>query len=234
MNRLMRVGFAAVARWRLPARALVLIAAVTSLAEAQASPVAPGDSASPPTWRFSGEVGGVLGGQWLSGADAPRVSTDPGLALSVGAHWQATRRVSTGLSARGTMQPISMEEAGATWSGGTATDAQLLGTVAFALRSTGHIVSDGELGGGIAFLTGTREVFPFTAVSRFAPVAEAGLVLALGGVRESLRRYKPFAVVVRYAVLRIDADGGTATLPSSMTTNPGWVGRTTIALRYRQ
>jgi hypothetical protein len=149
---------AARSRW-LPA--LVLVGTLGSMAEAQGSTIAGGEGIEP-GWRISGEVGGIFGGQWLSGASAPRVSTAAGLALSVsGVRW-TTGRAHFGISARGAMQPITMDEAGTRWSGGTATDVQLLGTVAYAIRRSGHVHSDVELGGGISFITGTREVFPFS------------------------------------------------------------------------
>lgn len=230
MSHLTRMRIAtARCRW-MPAVLLVLSGSIVSPARAQGS----SGTASESGWRVSGEVGGVFGGQWLSGASAPRVSTDAGLALSVAAHHRAFDNVSAGISFRGAMQGITMEEAGVRWSGGTSTDVQALGTVAVALFPTGAIVTDLELGGGLSVLTGTRTVFPFSEVSRFAPVAEAGLALALGGTSEMARRYRPFALVVRYGVLRVDANGGSANLPNSMTTGAGWVGRTTIALRLRQ
>ena len=214
------------------ALALGLVGALASRADAQGA-TAGTNAAIDTRWRLSAEVGGVFGGSWLSGDNAPRISTDPGLALSVAVGRQTSLRTTIGLGLRGAMQPITMNEAGMTWSGGTATDAQLLGTVAYTLKNSGQLLSDVELGGGMAFIAGTREVFPFTETSRVAPVGEAGIALSLGDVGESLYRYRPFSLVVRYGVLRVDALGGDANLPSSMTANAGWVGRTTIALRYR-
>lgn len=212
--------------------ALWLAGASASAAEAQGTASGAKTAADETRWRISAEVGGVFGGSWLSGINAPRVSTDPGLALSVAVNRQSGR-TSVGLGVRGAMQPISMNETGMKWSGGTATDAQLLGTVAYSVRRTGQLLADAEIGGGVAFIAGTREVFPFTETSRVAPVAEGGIALSLGEVGESLYRYRPFALVVRYGVLHVDALGGDANLPSSMTAGAGWVGRTTIALRYR-
>jgi hypothetical protein len=217
----------------LPCLMLGLAGGYSSSASAQASTTGTANAAEPARWRVSGEVGAVLGGRWLAGGDSPRVSTDPGLSLSVALQRETSGRASIGLSLRGAMQPISMDEAGMQWSGGTATDAQLLGTVGYAIRRSGQLLADVEAGGGIAFIAGTRTVYPFTEISRFSPVGEAGIALSLGEVGESLYRYRPFALVVRYGVLRVDAFGGDVGQPNSMKTGAGWVGRTTIALRYR-
>ena len=217
----------------MPCLLLALVAGYSPSVSAQATSTSASNASEPARWRMSGEVGGVLGGRWLSGGESPRVSTDPGLSLSVAVRRETSGRANVGLSLRGAMQPISMDEAGMQWSGGTATDAQLLGTVGYAMRSTGQLLADVEVGGGIAFIAGTRTVFPFTEISRFSPAAEAGIALSLGEVGETLYRYRPFALVVRYGVLRVDAFGGDASQPSSLTTAAGWVGRTTIALRYR-
>ena len=218
---------AAARLYRIAAAALGLVGPWVSKAESQET------AAGASRWRMSGEVGGVFGGSWLSGANAPRVSTDPGLTLSIAVQRETSERASAGLALRGAMQGISMNETGMKWSGGTATDAQLLGTLGYALRRTGHILSDVEFGGGIAYIAGTREVFPFSEVSHVTPAGEVGIALSLGEVRESLYRYRPFSLTIRYGVLRVDALGGDANVPSSMTAGAGWVGRTTIALRYR-
>lgn len=213
--------------------ALWFVGASASRAQAQGTAAGANAASEAARWRMSGEVGGVFGGTWLSGANAPRVSTDPGLALSVAVHRETSSRVSAGLALRGAMQGISMNEAGTKWSGGTATDAQLLGTLAYSLQRSGRLLSDLEFGAGMAFIAGTREVFPFSDVSQVAPSGEVALAFSPGEVSESLYRYRHFSLVVRYGVLRVDALGGDANLPNSMTAGAGWVGRTTIALRYR-
>ena len=203
-------------------------------AEAQPVSSSTGETATRAGWTVNGEAGALIGGAWLTGENAPRVTTGAGAVVSLGVRRSAGVRSNAGLSLRVAVQQVEMRELGARWDAGTLTDAQLLGTASVALRRSGRVHSDVEIGAGVAVLSGARSVFPFSDVSRFAPAAEVGIAAMPGGRRESDRGLRPFALVARYSVMRLDPASGTAGAPDEMVATAGWVGRVTIGLRVQR
>ncbi len=177
---------------------------------------------APDGWRVTGEVGGVLGGTWLRGVGAPTVTTDPGATIGVGATRQLVSGVSAGATLRIGAQPVVMREVGATWSGGTLTEADVLAQL-IVMSAQGTTLRPAlEVGVGAAVLTGARDVLPFHDASRVAPIAEAGF-----SVRRDANSSTPqdLALFVHYGIVRLDASGTNAV------TSSGWVRRVTLGLR---
>lgn len=178
----------------------------------------PRASAQPvgPTWRVTAEVGGILGGTWLDGTSAPTVRTDPGATIGVGLARMVGPNVSGGVGVRVGAQPVSVKENGASWSGGTLTEADAMGTLSFLTAQSTPLRPSLDLGAGVAVLSGARTLLPFRDASRIAPIGEAGV---------TLRRVNPnpnkqeVALFVHYGVLRLDASAADASTAS------GWVSR---------
>ena len=185
---------------------------------------APRLSAQPirPTWRVTAEVGGVLGGIWLKGSAAPTVRTDPGPTIGVGAQRMVAQNISAGASVKVGAQPVSVRENGASWSGGTLTEADAVGTVSFLAPQSTPLRPSLDLAAGIAVLSGARTLLPFRDASRVAPIGEAGV---------TLRRVDPnpvkqeLSLFVHYGVLRLDASAADASTIS------GWVSRISAGVR---
>lgn len=169
-----------------------------------------------PNWRVTAEVGGVLGGTWLDGSTAPTVRTDPGATIGVGAMRMVGANVAAGVGVRVGAQPVSVKENGVSWSGGTLTEADALGTLSFLTPQSTPLRPSLDLGAGVAVLSGARTVLPFRDASHIAPIGEAGV---------TLRRVDPnpnkqeIALFVHYGVLRLDASATDASTAS------GWVSR---------
>jgi len=183
-----------------------------------ATPLAPQAFAQPlgPTWRVTAEVGGVFGGRWFEGNGAPSVRTEPGATIGVGAQRMVGPNVSAGVGVKVGAQPVSVNEDGASWTGGTLTEADAIGTVSFLTAQSTPLRPSLDIGAGVAVLSGARALLPFRDASRIAPIGEAGV---------TLRRVDPnpnkqeIAVFVHYGMLRLDASATDASTIS------GWVSR---------
>ena len=202
------------ARWGL--RFLIVIASIaTSAPHASAQPIRP-------TWRVTAELGGVLGGTWLEGTGAPTVRTDPGATIGVGAQRMVATNVSAGVGVKVGAQPVSVKESGASWSGGTLTEADALGTMSFLTAQSTPLRPSLDISAGVAVLSGARTLLPFRDASRIAPIGEAGV---------TLRRVDPnpnkqeLALFVHFGVLRLDASATDASTVS------GWVSRISAGLK---
>jgi hypothetical protein len=171
-----------------------------------------------------------LGGTWLSGAAAPTVSTRPGVALSLDVHRTTGSRISGGGAARVQAQPLQLREHDIEWDGGTLTDAQLLGTLAVALHRGSSLQSALEFGGGLTFLSGARTLYPFSQAGRVTVASEGGISLQ----RSDARHTRAMAIVLRYAVVRLDPGPTSVTNPEAMSGTVGWVGRSTLGLRIQR
>ena len=180
--------------------------------------------AVPAIWRPYAEVGGLLGGTWLSGPRSPTVSTDPGFSLGIGISRGITPDVSSGVSMRVASQGLSLSEVGATWTGGTLTEANVVGQLSLSSRRRTRRRLALDLGGGIAVLSGAHDILPFLDASNIAPLGEMGLSLHNGKADADASR-RDMAFFVRYSTLRLDANVVNAA------TTTGWVHRVTLGLR---
>jgi hypothetical protein len=173
-------------------------------------------------WRVTGEVGGVIGGTWLRGTGAPTVSTDPGAAIGVGAMRPLGGGVSGGAAIRIGAQPVVMKELGASWSGGTLTETDILAQLTMMSAQGTTFRPALELAAGAAVLTGARNVLPFHDASTIAPIAEGGV-----SFRRDANSSTPqdLALFVHYGIVRFDASATNAVSTS------GWVRRVSVGLR---
>ncbi len=180
--------------------------------------------AVPERWRVTGEVGGIVGGTWLSGPRVPTVSTDPGAALGIGVQRGITPDATAGFAVRISSQAVSLREVGSSWSRGTLTEGDVVGQLSFASRRRTRLRLALDLGGGFALLSGARDLLPFLDASSIAPLGDIGLSLHRGQSEVDASR-RDLALYVRYTSLRLDAS-----LQNAVTTS-GWVGRISTGLR---
>jgi hypothetical protein len=177
---------------------------------------------APDRWRFTGDVGGVLGGTWLRGIGAPTVTTDPGASIGVGASRPIGSGSAVGALLRIGAQPVVMKESGTTWSGGTLTETDVLATLVLMSPQGTALRPALELGAGAALLSGARNVLPFHDASSVAPIVEGGVA-----VRRDANSSSPedLALFVHYGLVRLDASQTNAVSTS------GWVPRLIVGLR---
>ncbi len=148
--------------------------------------------------------------------------TDPGATIGVGGQRMVAMNVSAGLGVKVGAQPVSVKEGGETWSGGTLTEADALGTLSFLTAQSTPLRPSLDIGAGVAVLSGARTLLPFRDASRIAPIGEAGV---------TLRRVDPnpnkqeLALFVHFGVLRLDASATDAS------TGSGWVSRISAGLK---
>jgi hypothetical protein len=177
--------------------------------------------ALPPGWTVSGEAGAVAGSTWLNGNGAPRVTSKIGFLFGVAAMRSLRNSVAAGAAFRVGIQPLELKENGATWSGGTLAEYDLVAKLAFpvvALRSLNAAI---EVGGGTAVLSGANDVLPFSGAPSVAPLAEVGASVNLGPATSR----RTLALVLRYGLLRMTLDDATTEATS------GWVSRLTAGIR---
>lgn len=187
-------------------------------------------------WKYTGDVGATLDGDWLSGTGAPAVSGTTGAQLSLGVQRRASARALVGSAIRISSQPLRLSENGAHWDGGTITVTQLLGTVGVPLSRGSSMSSTLELSGGAAFLSGARTIAPFSTSGRLAPTADAGVVLGRGTSRSSTDTrsgfdFRSLSLVLRYDVMRVDPNGDATSTTLTQDAVAGWVGRVVIGMR---
>lgn len=187
-------------------------------------------------WTISGEAGGVLGGKWLDGPDAPTITSGAGAELSLRALYPASNRVSAGVAVRVAAQSLRLREQGASWDGGTLTTGQLLAIAAYGLSRGISWDSDLDVGGGLTLLSGARAIFPFSTASRVAPSGDVGVsfrhqasVSPSGARRRSL--IGQTGLFARYGITRLDP--GSAS-PGGAVGVSGWVTRTSVGLRIER
>lgn len=187
-------------------------------------------------WAVAGEFAGALGGTWLESTGAPRVTTTTGAQLSLSVNRPTSTRVALGAAIRVSAQSLQLKEAGTSWSGGTLTTGQVLGTMSIYLPHSERISPALEVGGGLSMLSGAKTLLPFSTASRIAPAGEIGLSVRRTAntdvdVRRTAFDLRALALVVRYDVTRLDpgssASGGE--VPRGATA--GWVGRFFVGAR---
>ena len=203
--------------------ALLLVCTFAQTAAGQATTGASPESVDAKRWSTSGEVGGILGSDWLVGRSNPTVRTSAGVFLGLNGQRRLVSGTSFGLAARFGAQALSLSENDVRWSGGTLTELDLLAAAAKPIGSTGSPLAL-EIAGGVAVVSGARAIAPFRDVARVAPLAEVGMALhRIGNTARSQRRAPMF--VLRYGVVRLDASAVKAS------TTSGWVRRFSAGLR---
>lgn len=201
--------------------------------ERRAAPIATSADYDP-RWLFAGEVGGVIGGLWLKGEGIPTVNTGAGAMVALVAHRATSARFDAGLSLRVGAQPLRLRTHSESWDGGTLTDAQLMGTVAVAVRRTGSVLSEFNLGAGASAMSGARSIAPFANAPSLTPVAEAGMTFHRGPGADRNAAPHPLALFARYSVMRVDPGVPRTVMTSNATAVAGWVRRITIGLRVQR
>ncbi len=164
------------------------------------------------------------------------MSSTTGAMLSLTASRETHLGVRAGVAVRVASQPLTLREADVQWDGGTLSDAELLGTVAVALRRGRRIRSDLEAGAGLVALSGARTLLPFATASRIATVGEAGISLRRGSGLDAVARQSAFdlrslALFARYSVMRLDPGIDASAVVGDTPGTTGWVGRIAIGLR---
>ncbi len=205
--------------------ALLLVCTIAQTAAGQTrTPVSPA-RADAKHWSTSGEVGGVLGSEWLVGSSNPTVRTSAGVFLGLNGRRLLMSGAAFGLAARFGAHALSLSENDVRWSGGTLTELDLLGAAAMPIGSASSPLAV-EIAGGVAVVSGAREIAPFRDAARVAPLAEVGIALHRGGGGGGARsQQRAPMLVVRYGIVRLDASAVNAI------TTSGWVRRLSAGLR---
>ena len=204
-----------------PRQLIAALLVVASAATAAPAGVAAQEARSPAPWRVSAEAGAALGGLWLEGPAAPRVSSGVGFMFAAGLHRGVTANTNVAGALRVSLQPIDLRENGTRWSGGTLAEYDLLGLLSFRMPSPTSLDAALEFGAGAAVLTGARDVVPFSGSTGIAPMGEAGVVVTLLGASSGRREV---ALVGRYGAVRASAENANAG-------TSGWVGRASVGVR---
>ncbi len=169
-------------------------------------------------------MGSVIGGTWLSGPRAPTVGGDAGVMLGLGAQRGVSPDASAGVVMRLGTQGLTLTEQGSSWSGGTLTEANIVGVLSLASRRRTRTRVSLDLGGGMALVSGARDIQPFLDAGGLAPLGEIGLSVRRGGAEVDASR-RDLAVFARYSALRL----GAAVVNAETTS--GWVRRLSLGLR---
>lgn len=202
-----------------PLRCLSLASALLSIAPHRISA-----QGTAPSWQVAGELGGVVGGSWLKGANAPTVTSASGVVLGINVQRTVLPHASAGAAVRIGAQPLSLTERDAKWSGGTLTEGDVLGVVSLIGAGKQPLSVSVDLGLGVAILSGARSILPFRDASNLAPLGELGVSLRRSVSRSQTARQKQ-ALFIRYSILRVDASA----VETIVTT--GWVGRLSVGVR---
>ncbi len=189
---------------------------ITSAVQAQRLPM---------NWRVTAEVGGVIGGTWLTGPQAPTVGGDLGVTLGVGALRSLVPNAAAGVALRLGSQGLTVTEQDASWSGGTLTEADVVGVLALTSRRRARAQLSLDVGGGLAFLSSARDLLPFRGAVRASPLGEIGLAVRRAGLVKADAPRRDLALFARYSALRV----GTAA--TSVDHTSGWIGRISVGLR---
>jgi hypothetical protein len=192
------------------------------LAIAGPSPL--GAQSTPTPWHFVQEASGWFGSTWLEGPRAPTVKSTAGGAIGIGMQRQVREDVEAGVMVRAALQPISLDEAGATWRAGTLREVDALGMVSMtsARRGRTRLHLDGLA--GIAVLNGLGNVLPFRDAGTISPLGEVGLAVSRAP-HEAERRPRRLVGFARVGMVRL------STTPGFSLITPGWVNRFVIGVR---
>lgn len=185
---------------------------------------AQGGLREPVVWRFVGEAGGTVGGTWLEGPRAPTVSSGTGFLFGIGLQRGWTEFVAAGATLRAGIQPLELKENGDTWSGGTLTEANFVGTLSLQSRQRREYRLSLDLSGGAAVLSGANDILPFHDAASLAPLGEVGVALRRGATNADASR-RDLAVFARYSALKLKSEYVNAVATS------GWVGRVVAGVR---
>ena len=132
------------------------------------------------------------------------------------------QNISAGVVVKVGAQPVSVKENSASWSGGTLTETDVVGTVSFLAAQSTPLRPSLDIAAGIAVLSGARTVLPFRDASRLAPMGGAGVTVRRVDANPAKQELSLF---VHYGVLRLDASAVDASTIS------GWVGRISAGVR---
>lgn len=178
----------------------------------------------PVVWRFAGEAGGSVGGTWLEGPRAPTVASRTGFLFGVGLQRGWSEFVAAGAALRAGIQPLELRENGDTWSGGTLTEANFVGSVSLQSRQRRMYRVSLDLGAGAAVLSGANDILPFRDAASLAPLGEVGVALRRGATNADASR-RDLALFARYSALKVNSEYVNAVASS------GWVGRVIAGVR---
>ena len=188
-------------------------------------------------WHVAGEVGGVIGGTWLSGLDVPTVATGGGAQVAI----RATRTVSAGARAGAALrvgaQPLHLTENAVRWDGGTLADVQLVGTLSLGVTPVGALMSDIDFSAGVSTFSGASTIVPFRSAPRVAPSADVGISVHRGRSSDEAnaeREPHPYALFARYSAVRIDPGSPTTGEVGRTSASAGWARRVTVGMRVQR
>ncbi len=187
-------------------------------------------------WQVSGEAGGIIGGQWLKGDNAPSITAGAGAELSLRAVRGLRARVDGGAAVRVSAQSLQLKENDASWSGPTITAGSLIAISSIAVARSETWRSALDAGAGVMFLSGARSIYPFSTASRLAPTLEGGVSFRHevdAGVRAKRSLIGQTGFFARYEITRIDP-GAAPVGGGGAVGITGWVGRVALGLRVER
>lgn len=202
-----------------------LAAIVVVVAGGSSAPLASlGAQSAPAPWQFMQEASGWFGSTWLEGARVPTVKSTAGGAVGIGMQRHVRDDLDAGVLVRAALQPVSLDEAGATWQQGTLREVNVLGMLSMVSARRGRTTLHLEGLGGIAVLSGLGNVLPFRDAGSISPLGEVGLAVSRTPV-DDLQRRRQFVGFARVGMLRL------GTTPANAIITPGWVNRLVIGVR---
>lgn len=188
-------------------------------------------------WHVAGEVGGVIGGTWLSGIGVPTVATGAGAQVAIRATRAVRARTSAGMSLRVGAQPLHLTENAVRWDGGTLADVQLVGTLSLGARPLGTLLSEIDFSAGVSTFSGAGAIAPFHSAPRVAPLADAGVSFRRKRRREEAnaeREPHPYALFARFSLVRVDPGSPGTTNAGRTSASAGWVHRATLGMSVQR
>lgn len=200
------------------------ITATPRVAQAQTSAA----DEAPVRWSGVQEVAGWFASTWLSGSRAPTVSSKAGGALAIGLQRPFRHDATIGVLLRAAEQPLTLSEAGASWSGGSVREVDMVGSWSSLARPMGRYALHLDALGGVAVLAGAAEILPFRDAGLVAPTGEIGVHVARRPADEMPEGVPPrrqMALFARVGGLRLGTTAANAIASS------GWVTRFSIGLR---
>lgn len=190
-----------------------------------------------PRWVVAGEAGGIVGGRWLRGGDVPTISSSAGAELSLRATRGAAPHVDLGAAVRIAAQGLQFRQNADRWSGPTLASGALVGLASMSVHQSDSWRSAIDLGAGLAWFSGARNVYPFSSASQVAPVVEAGVSLRHlpgdGGPAHRRSLIGQTGFFARYELTRLDP-GATPVGAPGATGVAGTVGRIAVGLRVER
>lgn len=178
----------------------------------------------PVRWQVLYEGTATVGTRWFDGPRAPRVSSTAGGGVGIGLQRAIGPEVRGGVMLRALLQPVTLTEAGDSWTAGTLREVDVLALIDRVAGQRGSWQLLLSAAAGAAVVGGTPDVLPFAELGLLQPMGETGVILRRHQQDGSAPK-RHLELLARVGVMRLAATGTRPLMTS------GWSNRFTLGLR---